>query len=255
MFFLLSKTLSYLIAPVVFITILLVLGATLRNLRWRRRCLITAIALLLFLSNGFIVNEAAKLWELPATPIHSIQKKYQYGIVLTGVTKLNMEPADRVYFSRGADRFTHTTQLYKLGIISKIIISGGSGHLTKVRTQEADDLANAFRMFGVPEEDILIENKSKNTYESAQEIKRLYGDQVNSDNSLLITSAYHMRRSRACFAKAGFSLDTFSTDFISHPRKVTIDALLIPQVEALVNWQILFHEWAGMIAYRLAGYI
>lgn len=255
MFFLLSKTLSYLIAPVVFITILMVMGVTLRNLRWRKRCLTIGLLLLLLLSNGFIVNEVSRLWELPATPMDAIQKKYQFGIVLTGVTKLNMEPADRVYFSRGADRFTHTVQLYKTGIISKIIISGGSGHLTKVRTQEADDLANAFRMFGVPQEDILIENKSKNTYESAQEIKRLFGDQVHSDNSLLITSAFHMRRSRACFAKVGFSLDTFSTDFISHPRKLTIDALFIPQVEALVNWQILLHEWAGMVAYRMAGYI
>jgi hypothetical protein len=64
-----------------------------------------------------------------------------------------------------------------------------------------------------------------------------------------------MRRSRACFAKAGFALDTFTTDFISQPRKFTIDVLLIPQVEALVNWQTFIHEWMGMAAYKLAGYI
>ncbi|MBI3220201.1 MAG: YdcF family protein [Bacteroidetes bacterium] len=255
MFFLLSKTLSYLTVPIVVISILLILGLALRNQTWRKKCLVAGVSLLLFMSNGFIVNEVARLWELPATPLDSIHKKYEFGIVLTGVTKLSQEPYDRVHFGRGADRFTHTVQLYKAGIIDKIIISGGSGHLFNVRRQEADDLASAFRMIGVPDSDILIENKSKNTYESAQEVKRLYGNLVSSDNALLITSAYHMRRSKACFAKAGFALDTFSTDFISQPRKFTPDALIIPHAEALIHWQTMIHEWMGMIAYKFAGYI
>lgn len=255
MFFLLSKTLSYLTIPIVVISILLILGVALRNAVWRKRCLISSISLLLFMSNGFIVNEVARLWELPATPLETIQKKYEFGIVLTGVTKMNIEPYDRVYFGRGADRFTHTVQLYNAGIIQKIIISGGSGHLMNIRRQEADDLASAFQMVGVPLSDILIENKSKNTYESAQEVKRLFGDQLQSGNALLITSAYHMRRSRACFAKAGLEIDTFSTDFISQERRFTPDALIIPSAEALVTWQTLIHEWMGMIAYKVAGYI
>lgn len=255
MFFILSKTVSYLTIPIVDISILLILGVVLQNAVWRKRCLISAISLFLFMSNGFIVNEVARRWEPPARPLKSIHKKYEFGIVLTGVTKMNIEPYDRVYFGRGADRFTHTVQLYKAGIIQKIIISGGSGHLMNIRRQEADDLASAFQMVGVPLSDILIENQSKNTYESAQKVKHLFGDQLHSGNALLITSAYHMKRSLACFVKAGLQVDTFSTDFLSQSRKFTPDVMVIPSAEALVNWQTLIHEWMGMIAYKLAGYI
>jgi uncharacterized SAM-binding protein YcdF (DUF218 family) len=101
-------------------------------------------------------------------PYNQITKKYKLGILLTGVTKGNMQPDDRVYFQRGADRVTHTLQLYKLGIIEKILISGGSGSIsTASQKQEADEIADALTLMGVSENDILIENQTRNTHESA----------------------------------------------------------------------------------------
>ncbi|MEJ0032641.1 MAG: hypothetical protein WDO15_20815 [Bacteroidota bacterium] len=91
-----------------------------------------------------------RAWEVPVTPFASITKKYDYGILLTGVTKTDMKPKDRVYFNRSADRATHTLQLYKLGIIRKVIVSGGSGRLDGGGVLEADDLANFLRLAGIP---------------------------------------------------------------------------------------------------------
>ncbi len=53
-------------------------------------------------------------------------KPHDLGIVLTGATIPNRLPNDRIYFARGADRVTHTVQLYKLGLLKKILISGGN---------------------------------------------------------------------------------------------------------------------------------
>lgn len=241
--------------PMVIIGILLLLSFLLKNKRRKSQCLYVGIGFFFFFSNDFIANEIAMLWELPATPFSGITKKYDFGIILTGVTRLDLKPTDRTYFGRGADRVTHTVQLYKLDLINQVVISGGNGSLLKSGKQEADDLAAAMIIMGVPKEDIIIEKKSRNTHESAQALMVLMGQKLEQSNNLLITSAFHMRRSRACFKKVGIDVDTFSTDFITHPRKYTPNVLIIPQVEAIANWQIIIHEWTGMIAYKLAGYI
>lgn len=255
MFFFLSKTLNYLTMPLVIICILLVLSWVLKRKRWKGRLYKGAIILLLFLSNDFISNEAITQWEIPATPYGQITKTYPLGIVLTGVTKGNMHPEDRVYFTRGADRVIHALQLYKLGKIKKILVSGGNGGLAVRSRKEADELADALVLMGVPKEDVLIENQSRNTRESALEIKEMLKDSYVPADCLLITSAFHMRRSRACFKKIEFAMDTFSADFLHHERKYSLDVLFIPKLEALTIWTILMREWTGMLAYKLNGYV
>jgi uncharacterized SAM-binding protein YcdF (DUF218 family) len=255
MFFILSKTLNYLAQPLFITCILLLLSIFLKSTKWKKRCFTISVIALFFFSNDFICNEVAKWWETPATPIASLEKRYEYGILLTGVAKSEMEPDDRVYIGRGADRVTHTIQLYKLGIIRKILISGGNGKIKAVKRQEADVLSDLIQMLGVPSTDILIENTSRNTHESAVEVNKLYGSKIDPSQCLLITSAFHMRRSKASFAKQGWNVDVFSTDFISHKRRFTPDSLFIPKEEALGVWQILIREWIGMIAYKVAGYI
>ena len=254
MFFLLSKTLSYLAKPLVIIVLLFLLSTSIRNIKWKRRLFWLALGLLLFFSNEFVANEAMLAWEVPVTPLQQVTKTYTIGIVLTGVTSTTQQPHDRVYFNKGADRVFHTFQLYKLGKIKKILVSGGNGRLTNASVQEADDLKEAFLLMGVASDDLIIENQSRNTYESAQYVKAMIREREDSD-LLLITSAFHMRRSLACFRKAEIQTEAFSADVYSHPREFTLDVMLIPKVEAFVFWQILFKEWVGMVAYKVAGHI
>jgi hypothetical protein len=64
-----------------------------------------------------------------------------------------------------------------------------------------------------------------------------------------------MRRSLLSYRKSGLALDSFSTDFYSHERIFAPDALLIPQLDAMVKWQKLIKEWVGIVAYKISGYI
>jgi len=255
MFFILSKTINFLTMPLVIICVLLLLSAFLRSGRWKFRMLRAGIALLLICSNDFIVNEFMRAWEVPPTPFADIKKHYQWGILLSGVTKAGMEPKDRVYFSHEADRVTHTFQLYKQGFIKKILVTGGSGSLLNPGQREADEITSVLLLMGAKPEDIIAENKSRNTYESALEVKLLLTGQTRPEDCLLITSAFHMRRSSAYFRRVGWTMDSFSTSFLSHKRKFMIDGLLIPTPDALVRWQVLIKEWVGYVAYSMAGYI
>lgn len=254
MFFVLSKILGYLLRPLVIICGLFVAAWLSRKGR-RRNFLYAAFFLLFFFSNEFIANEVMNAWEIKATPFASMDRTYTYGILLSGAAKSEVGPDDRVYIGTAADRVNHTLQLYKLGKIRKVLISGGSGRLLDIGEREADDLASLLILMGIPPEDILIENKSRNTHESAMAAANLLDSLTRPSDCLLITSASHMRRSMATFNRAGWPCTPFAVDFHGHIRKFTFDVLVIPKLEALSWWQILLKEWTGYFAYWLTGYI
>lgn len=255
MFFVLSKTLSYLAMPLTFICLCLLASVLIRQTKWKKRFFFTGLILLFLFTNEFIANELMRAWEIKPVPFASM-RKHKLGIVLTGATLPRLEPDDRVYFQRGADRVVHTVQLYKLGLIEKILISGGSGRLIDIGEREADDFRDAMMLMGVPDSVITIENETRNTHESAVEVKKLLDRLgIPTSDGLLITSAFHMRRSLACYRKVDLELEPFSTDFFSHPREYHLDALIVPKLDALVIWHKLTREWVGFIAYKLAGYV
>src|SRR5687768_908320 len=255
MFFFLSKTLTYLTMPLTIICICLVVSLFVKNLKWKKRLFWTGLIMLLFFSNEFIANECMRAWEIEATPFSEVSK-HKWAIVLTGSTVDKTDPDDRVYFQRGADRVYHTVQLYKLGLIEKILVSGGTGRLVGASKPEADRFKDAMIVMGIPDSVILIENQTRNTFESAVEVKKMLQDfKVEDDQCMLITSAFHMRRSLACYHKAGLKPTPFSTDFYTHPREFYLDALIIPQLDSILLWHKLVKEWVGMIAYKIAGYI
>jgi uncharacterized SAM-binding protein YcdF (DUF218 family) len=151
---------------------------------------------------------------------------------------------------------THTIQLYKQGKVEKILISGGSGRIMGEAEPEANKFKKVMVMMGVADTDIIIENETRNTGESAQEVKKILDDNGYADNDcVLITSSFHMRRSLACYRKVGVNLDSFSTDFYSYPRDYSLDSFIIPKIGAFESWHKLVKEWLGFVAYKIAGYV
>jgi uncharacterized SAM-binding protein YcdF (DUF218 family) len=102
--------------------------------------------------------------------------------------------------------------LYKLGKIKKILISGGSGSLLYPDESESEDLYDFCMIAGVRKKDILLENQSRNTHENAIYSLKIIEEENIEGKVLLITSAFHMRRSIGCFKKEKIQFDSFSTD-------------------------------------------
>lgn len=255
MFFFLSKTLNYLAMPLTIVVVLLLASRLFRNGLWKKRLLWAGLILLFFFTNEFIANEVMKRWEVDARPFDSL-RKYRLGIVLTGAAIPQLKPDDRVYFAKGADRVIHTVQLYKLGLIDKILVSGGSGRIIDIQEREADGFRDVMLLMGVPDSAIMVENWTRNTHESALEVKKMLDRHGYRDEEcLLITSAFHMRRSMACYRNVGLEPDDFSTDFYAHGGVYYPDAFFIPKLDALIIWHKLVREWVGFTAYWMAGYV
>jgi uncharacterized SAM-binding protein YcdF (DUF218 family) len=255
MFFVLSKTLNFLFLPLTQVFIFFVLCVIVKKQPWKKRFFWAGFILLLFFSNDFISNAVMRAWEVDPKPFNEVQP-HQVGIVLTGSTIPFLQPNDRVYFQRGADRVTHSIQLYKLGLIKKILVSGGSGRLLEQDEPEANKFKKVMLIAGVSDADIILENTTRNTHESAVVVKKIL-DSLNfkSEDCLLITSAFHMRRSIACYRKVGLAPESFSTDFYGVPDKPFIPTIIIPSVQGFIIWEKLYKEWMGLTAYKIAGYI
>lgn len=258
MFVVLSKILFFLIQPFTWVIALLIYSFYAKSPKRRKKLRLTCLILLLFFGNNFIANEVMNLWEVSPKLIKDLPKQpYDVGIVLTGVTNSGKKPYDRVHFNKGADRVTQTVQLYKLKKIKKILVTGGTGRLTGVIRQEAPLLKKVLIDCGVDKNDIMIEPNSRNTYENAlfstDTLKKLYPEEKTK--YLLITSAFHMRRSVACFKKQGLNVTPYSVDYYTSERKWTPDQWLIPQAGAFFRWKVLLKEWVGYIVYDMTGRI
>lgn len=252
MFFLFSKILAFTIAPLTWIIVLLFFAAFSKNEVRKKKCLFWALGLTLFFSNSFIFDEVSRMWEIPATPYEKVGN-YEYAILLGGMS-VDDEELNRVQFFRGVDRLIQAIDLYKRGKVKKIIFTGGSGRVLKPEMKEAALVKPYMLKMGLAEEDLIIENESKNTRENALFTKKIVDSLQLKNDFLLVTSAFHMRRSIGCFQKTGYVVTPYSTDRYAGPRKYEFDHLFIPNVSTINDWNNLVHEIVGYFIYKIMGY-
>jgi uncharacterized SAM-binding protein YcdF (DUF218 family) len=93
-------------------------------------------------------------------------------------------------------RARHAVALYRQGLVSRLLLSGG-GHTSADGTPEAERMASEARALGVPEEAVLVETRSRNTYENVANALALLRDSgllPGVGVVLLVSCPWHMRR-------------------------------------------------------------
>lgn len=123
-----------------------------------------------------------------------------------------------------------------------IIISG----VDPISSEKKDGflIARFLRTFNIPEESIILEEKSKNTYQSARELKKI----IDKEPFILITSAYHLPRSVYIYRKMGLNPIPFPTDFkIEEGGYNVLD--FFPDPKNLRKSNLAFHEYFGILYY------
>lgn len=236
----------------IWILFLLLLAVFSKDDNRKKKCLRLSLVLTLLFSNAFLFDECERAWEIPAIHYESL-KKYEAGIVLGGMMVYDPQ-YDRLQFQRGADRLLQAIELYKRGYIKKIVFTGGSGSVLHPEYKEGLWVERYLLTLGIPQHDFIIESESKNTHENAVFTKAVLEKENIKGELLLITSAFHMRRSIGCFEKEGITVLSYSTDRFAGPRKFELDHLLLPNASAINEFNNLIHEIIGYITYRMVGY-
>jgi len=190
--------------------------------------------------------------EHPPKSVKSIQSSDAI-VVLGGMVNILTKYQDRIELGDSVERLTDAALLWKAKKAKIILISGGSGILFYQGKSEAQ-LAKQFLIeIGVDEKAILTEEKSRNTAENA-----LYTYEILQEKKIkkiiLVTSAFHMKRSLALFEKRGFEIETFPTDYRALLPIFSWDAL-VPSVGALGTTSSAIKEWIGIFVYKFQGYM
>ncbi len=253
MFFILSKILAFLFSPFIWMLVCLLLYFWLKNEKWKLFFKRLSIFILIFFSLGFPTKFFISKWEVPGVPFKKVAN-YEVGVVLSGMAEYNRD-IHVLSARRGIDRLWQTITLYKKGKIKKILISGDSGYVIRKGLHEADQLKAVLVEWGIPSKDILVENKSKNTYENAKYSAEILKKQFKGKKFLLITGAIHMPRAAACFKKQNLKFDTFPTDhYYIKSNETTLDEFM-PSVNSFYMWDVYMKEVVGYSVYAVKGYL
>jgi uncharacterized SAM-binding protein YcdF (DUF218 family) len=255
MFFVFSKVLHFLLSPYTWIMFMLIFALISKKAKRKRNLSIAGVVLLYLFSLPVIADRLINAWEVPAVSQDSLtEKPYEAIIVLGGLSFWDHE-LNRIQFNRSSDRIFQALDVYKKGIAKKIIISGGSGSMRYPDDKESIFIKNFLVGIGFKNEDILIESLSRNTYENALYTKDLIDELNMTGPFLLSTSAFHMKRSMACFERQGIKATPYSTDRYSGEFKPHIEGFIVPSQSAINVWETLLHEWFGYFTYKIMGYL
>ncbi|WP_232316654.1 YdcF family protein [Candidatus Burkholderia verschuerenii] len=109
---------------------------------------------------------------------------------------------------------------------------------------EADIYAPYVINEGVDPADLTRENKSLDTYQNARNVADIVGH-AHDNGLIVVTSAYHMRRSLAAFHAFGYDPQPYVSD-VRHNHMT-----VIPRFRSFENSEVAMHELVGMVRFRV----
>lgn len=203
----LNKILPVFVMPIMLIIYLLIYGA-LKKKNWP---IYTAMICLYVFSTPIFANNFFKLIEgtAPRQTPNNVSKAEAI-VVLSGMIN-QVKSTNGVYPEWGdPDRFFAGLELFKSGKASKIIFTRGKMPWDKSTNTEGDILKKFALDYGVPDSAIILTGNVENTADEAKAVGKLMG---KWRHIILVTSAYHMPRSKKIFENQDFIVQPFKVDY------------------------------------------
>jgi uncharacterized SAM-binding protein YcdF (DUF218 family) len=250
MFFIISKVMLYLVLPPSSILLLMAAGFLIvrrkRTIGWG--LIVLGFLLLYGLSTGPVMNALIIPLETRYPPLRDENVPADAIVVLSGgIRDLAWLGIDPEPSSVSLERVVKGVLLYRV-LRMPLIVSGGRGSLIPSEMAEADAMARAAVDLGVPRKEIIIENESRNTLESAMAVRGL----IPGKRIILVTSAFHMKRSVALFRKQGFDVVPAPTGYLALPRPLSWYTY-IPSSVGLATSSVALSEYISFAWYSLQG--
>ena len=256
MFYALSKILWFLFQPSSLIAVMIAGGLA---LSWTRH---QAVGRRLALA-GAVLMVVLGLSPAGGALILPLEERFPRPVLtgsenIAGIIVLGGAEDARVGVQRGAhavnesaERLSEAVTLARRFPQASLVFTGGSGALIRSGPPEADAAKRILEDLGVEPQRIVLEDRSRNTYENARYTFDLLQPKAG-ETWLLVTSAFHMPRAIGVFRKAGFDVLAFPVDY----RTSGFDEIYRPFSsipEGLRRVDFVFKEYVGLVAYYLSG--
>ena len=167
-------------------------------------------------------------------------------LVLGGVTRVGTSRSSAVEWGEAVDRFTRGLDLWRAGKAPALILTAaripGRGGVS-----EGELLQQEAIRLGIPAGSIFLTEQVFDTQSEAQAVRRLM-DRSHWQRIILVTSAYHMRRSMLLMQRAGVDASPFPVDYQTKRGERLITDYL-PRADALMKSERGIREWEGLLYY------
>jgi uncharacterized SAM-binding protein YcdF (DUF218 family) len=255
MFFYLSKFLWFFVQPLNLSIFLVAVGSGAALLKRRRTAILATASAFLILALSAWTSLGALLlapledrFHRPADPPERVDGIVILGGGLEGAINLARGGYE---MNRGGDRFVEVAVLARRYPQARILVTGGMGAVILEGEGDADTAPRLLTALGVDPGRLVLENKSRNTYENAVFSEQIV-DPKPGQTWLLVTSGYHMPRSVGIFRKVGFPVIPWPVDYRT-TGKEGIGFFEDNEPDALQNTTVALREWIGLAAYWLSG--
>ena len=256
MFFYLSKVFWFFIQPLN-LTIFLLLAGLIAGLIGRRRLAFTGSVL------AFLILALSTWTSLGAMMLNPLEERFPRpplpqkvdGIIVLGggfEGAINLARGGYELSSSG-DRMVETAILARRFPQAKVVVSGGHGAFFIDAEGDADTASRLLVPLGVSADRLVLEDKSRNTYENAVFSRKLV-EPKPGETWLLVTSAFHMPRAKALFDKAGFPTVPWPVDYHTSGKE-GVGLFRDNAIDSVQNTTMALREWIGLFAYWLSGRI
>ena len=227
-------------------------GAKARGRRIVRAAGLAALGMMAFFSLPVVARALTRAWEVPLGDSRALAAAGPFDaiVVLGGCVDVRNSSGEHLELNAAAERTTGAALLYHAGIAPRVLATSGSGVLSYPEDKEAPLLAAMLERLGVPAVAIMQEDESRNTFENAV-FSRKPLEEVGAARIVLVTSAWHMRRSAAIFKKAGYDFLPYAVD--TRAEHFGFPADYLPDASALDASTRIVREAIGVAAYRLLG--
>ena len=258
MFFTLSKTLGVMALPTNFLIGIGLLGVLLCATRWARagrRLMIASILLIAICGFSPIGNLLVYPLESRFPPWNPASGAPDGIIVLGGPIDADLSVEHGTPVIHGSpDRIFAGAELALKYPNARFVFTGGSPNLISNDAREADYALEVFESLGIPKSRLIMERRSRNTYENAQFTRDMVRPKPG-ERWLLVTSAFHMPRAMGLFRKAGFDVEPYPVDW--RVRNNLSENLEFSSMvtDGLGRTDLGVREWLGLLAYRVTGEI
>jgi uncharacterized SAM-binding protein YcdF (DUF218 family) len=255
--FYVAKIANYLLEPLYILSFfLLILIFLLLFTNFKKLTIFSAkFLLILFLFFGytplsnFLLNKLEDFIKPSKYPVQQLK-----GIVVLGGSfnsGLQSKERNEVLLNSSAERLTKVLEIYNKNPKIIILFTGFSGELKPQGWSESDMAKKFFLEQGVRSENLIFENKSRNTFENINYSKDIIKNYKGPWG--LITSASHMPRSYFGFKRQGLILEPIIVDFKTGTSPIFWISFNIDS--GLSNWSTLLHEVVGISYYKITGKI
>ena len=255
MFFVLSKTIGYLVVPSNLLMAIGLIGLVLLFTRFRRLAswlIVTSLVLIALVGYSPLGRILLLPLEERFPPWDSSRGAPDGIVVLGGAISPDISQARGVVaLNASAERLTVTVELARRYPNARIIFTGGTASLDSRAPLEAPLAVKEFEALGVAHERITAEEQSRNTIENAV-FSRLLADPKPGERWVLVTSASHMPRAIAAFRAAGFPVEAYPVNWYTQGRRDAAE-LFTSFAGGLAMTDYAVHEWFGLAAYWLTG--